>query len=294
MDSGAADPTPQARLAHLLSCGRNRGGVSVVGFETATLRECFSLEGKVALVTGGAGHLGRPMSEALAEMGARVVVASRNIDNCRSVAEALGSGHLAAPLDISSADSIRATVSEVVERMGRIDVLVNNAYSGPMALIDDATEDDFAASLCNGVTSYFVAAQTCWRFMREHGGGSIINIASMYGLVGSYPDAYEGTDFGSPPSYHAAKGAVIHMTRHLAVYWAKDHVRVNAISPGPFPPQDLQGELAEMVGRLKTKSPMARMGEPVEMKGAVALLASEAGSYITGHNLVVDGGWTAW
>ncbi|HJN14524.1 MAG TPA: SDR family oxidoreductase [Armatimonadota bacterium] len=265
-----------------------------MGFETATLQDLFSLEGKVALVTGGAGHLGRPMSEALAELGARVVVASRNIDNCRAVAEALGDGHLALPLDISSADSIRATVAEVIEQMSRVDVLVNNAYSGPMAFLDDATEDDFAESLCNGVTSYFVAAQACWRFMREHGGGSIINIASMYGMVGSYPEAYEGTEFGSPPNYHAAKGAVIHLTRHLAVYWAKDGVRVNAISPGPFPRPDQQGELAKMVARLETKSPMARMGKPVEMKGAAALLASEAGSYITGQNVVVDGGWTAW
>ncbi len=259
-----------------------------------TLRELFSLEGKVALVTGGAGHLGRAMSEALAELGARVVIASRNLDNCQEVADSLGEGHLALVLDISSADSTRGVVAEVIELTGRTDVLVNNAYSGPAVKIEEATEDDFAESLSKGVTAYFVAAKECWRFMREHGGGSIINIASMYGMVGSYPDAYEGTEFCSPPNYHAAKGAVIHLTRHLAVYWAKDNVRVNAISPGPFPRPDQQSSFVEVMSRLKAKSPMARMGEPPEIKGAVALLATDAGSYITGHNLVVDGGWTAW
>jgi NAD(P)-dependent dehydrogenase (short-subunit alcohol dehydrogenase family) len=262
--------------------------------EHATLRELLSLEGKVALVTGGAGYLGRAVCEALAELGARVVVASRKVANCERVARDLGEGHVALQLDISSADSIRSVIAEVIQQLGGLHVLVNNAYSGPLATVETATEDDFAESLRNGVTSYFVAAQAAWRHMREHGGGSIINIASMYGIVGSYPDAYEGTDFASPPNYHAAKGAVIHLTRHLAVYWAKEKVRVNAISPGPFPRTDQRSEFGEVMRRLQGKSPMGRMGEPAEMKGAVALLASDAGSYITGHNLVVDGGWTAW
>ncbi len=258
-----------------------------------TLRELFSLEGKVALVTGGAGYLGLAMSEALAELGARVAIASRNVQRCQEAAARLGPEHLALRLDIASADSIRAVVREVIERTGRLDVLVNNAYSGPVRPIEEADEHDFEVSLRNGVTAYYVAAKAAWQFMRNHGGGSIINIASMYGMVGSYPDAYEAGGC-SPPNYHAAKGAVIHLTRHLAVYWAKDNVRVNCISPGPFPHPSTQRELSEMVERLKTKSPMGRMGERWEVKGAVALLASDAGSYITGHNLVVDGGWTAW
>ncbi|MBM3497499.1 MAG: SDR family oxidoreductase [Armatimonadetes bacterium] len=262
--------------------------------EHATLHNLLSLEGRAALVTGGAGYLGRAMCEALAELGARVAIASRDVANCARVAEELGDGHLALPLDIASGQSVRAVVAAVIERLGGLHVLVNNAYSGPAVKLEAATEDDFAASLTKGVTSCFVAAQAAWRHMREHGGGSIINIASMYGLVGSYPDAYEGTDFASPPNYHAAKGGVLQLTRHLAVYWAKDGVRVNAISPGPFPRTDQRSEFAEVMGRLQAKSPLARMGQPHELKGAVALLASDAGSYITGHNLVVDGGWTAW
>jgi len=259
-----------------------------------SLRDLFCLEGKVALVTGGAGYLGRAMSEALAELGARVVVASRNLEHCQEVASELGEGHLALRLDISSAESVRGVVAQVIGECGRVDILVNNAYSGPLKRIDETTEEDFAVSLANGVTSYFVAAQACWRFMRDHGGGSIINVASMYGIVGSYPDAYAGTEGCSPPNYHAAKGAVVHLTRHLAVYWAQDGVRVNCLSPGPFPHPSTEKTIPEMVQRLKTKSPMGRMGRRWEVKGAVALLASEAGSYITGHNLVVDGGWTAW
>ena len=113
----------------------------------------------------------------------------------------------------------------------------------------------------------------------------------MYGIVASYPDAYQDVCNYSPASYHALKGGVIHMTRHLAVYWAKDRIRVNCLSPGPFPSERAP---AEMVERLCTKSPMERMGTPDELKGALLLLASNAGSYITGQNLVVDGGWTAW
>ena len=120
---------------------------------------------------------------------------------------------------------------------------------------------------------------------------SIILLASMYGLVGSYPDVYEGVSAASPVAYQTLKGGIIQMARHLAVYWAKDRVRVNCLSPGPFPPQVGPAELVE---RSATKSPLGRMGTPAELKGAIVFLASDASSYMTGQNLVVDGGWTAW
>ena len=124
--------------------------------------------------------------------------------------------------------------------------------------------------------------------------GSIINIASMYGVVASYPSAYEGVPFNSPPAYHSLKGGLIHLTRHLAAYWAKYSIRVNAISPGAFPRAEQRRTLTELISRLEEKVPMNRMGDPEELKGVVLLLASDAGSYITGQNLLVDGGWTAW
>ena len=263
-------------------------------FVMPTLRELFSLDGKVALVTGGAGYLGLAMSEALAELGARVAIASRNLEKCQEAAARLGPEHLAPRLDIASADSIRAVVREVIERTGRLDVLVNNAYSGPVRSIEEADEHDFEVSLRNGVTAYYVAAKAAWEFMRDHGGGSIINIASMYGVVASYPDAYTGFDINSPPNYHALKGGLVHLTRHLAAYWAKDGVRVNAISPGPFPSPRVKDAMPEFIQRLEAKTPLGRMGLPHELKGVVLLLASDAGSYITGQNILVDGGWTIW
>src|SRR5690606_27158224 len=114
---------------------------------------------------------------------------------------------------------------------------------------------------------------------------------SMYGQVGSYPEAYEGLGPASPVAYHALKGGILHLGRHLAVYWAPDNIRVNCLSPGPFPSPAVPEELPQ---RLSAKSPMGRMGQPHELKGALVFLASDAASYVTGHNLVVDGGWTAW
>ena len=116
----------------------------------------------------------------------------------------------------------------------------------------------------------------------------------MYGVVASYPSAYEGLAANSPPNYHALKGGVVHLTRHLAAYWAQYNIRVNAIAPGPFPKPEVRDGVEGFIPRLEEKVPLGHMGRPEELKGAVVLLASDAGSYITGQNLLVDGGWTAW
>jgi len=262
---------------------------------TRTVQELMQLNGKVALVTGGAGWLGTAMCEALAESGAQVIVASRNLESCQKLAERLPDNAMAVPLDVNQEDAIRTCIDQVVSETGKIDVLVNNAYSGPSTGLKEATGEDFQQSLQTGLTAYFVAAQQAAKHMREQGShGSIINIASMYGMVASYPEVYVGTGVNSPPAYHAVKGGVIHLTRHLAAYWAEDHIRVNAISPGAFPPPRVSEKGATFIERLETKIPLGRCGEPYEVKGATVFLASEASSYMTGHNLVIDGGWTAW
>lgn len=261
-----------------------------------TIHDLFNLQGKVALLTGAAGWLGSAMSRALAEAGATLVVTSREADKAQAFAATLpGSGHLGLGFDQGDTDTIPGFVEQLVERMGKIDILVNNAYGGTAPSIDTATAEDFDRAYHTGVTAYFLLARAVAHHLRSRGApGSIINIASMYGVVASYPDAYTDLPVNSPPSYHGLKGGLVHLTRHLAVYWAKDRIRVNAIAPGPFPTDKTQSRLPGFIDRLDQKVPMGRMGRPEELKGLVVLLASDAGSYITGQNILVDGGWTAW
>ena len=258
--------------------------------------DLFSLQGRVAMVTGACGWLGSAMSRALAEAGARVVVTSRDGEQAQQFAATLpGEGHLGLGFSQGETDTIPDFIAHVVEQMGQIDVLVNNAYGGTAPDIDDATAEDFNQAYHVGVTAYFLLAREIMRHLRERQApGSIINISSMYGVVASYPSAYEELEVNSPPNYHALKGGVVHLTRHLAAYWAKYNIRVNAIAPGPFPKPSVRDGIPGFIPRLEEKVPLGRMGRPEELKGVVVLLASDAGSYITGQNLLVDGGWTAW
>jgi gluconate 5-dehydrogenase len=235
------------------------------------------------------------MARALAEAGSRLAVTSRDADRARTVAERLpdpgGAGHEGFVLDQMEGGSIDRAFARIVDAMGRVDVLVNNGHEPLANDWTDVTAEQFSRQLANA-TGYFLLA----RLVRNHAVGrgapaSIIMLGSMYGLVGSYPEAYEGICPASPVAYHALKGGIIHLTRHLGVYWAKDGVRVNCLSPGPFPSPKAPAGLAE---RLAPRSPMGRMGLPHELKGAVVFLASDASSYMTGQNLVIDGGWTAW
>ena len=259
-----------------------------------TISQLLDLSGKVAIVTGAAGLLGAAMSRALAEAGATVAVTSRDAERAAAFAATLpGSGH--AGFGLAQDDDEAIPGYAVARRLGQVDVLVNNAYGGTAPSIDSASAEDFNQAYHTGVTAYFLLAREVVRHLRSRGApGSIINIASMYGVVASYPDAYTGFNINSPPNYHGLKGGLIHLTRHLAVYWAQDGVRVNAISPGPFPSPQVREAEPAFVARLIERVPMKRMGEPEELKGLVVLLASDASSYMTGQNILVDGGWTAW
>jgi NAD(P)-dependent dehydrogenase (short-subunit alcohol dehydrogenase family) len=258
-----------------------------------TIAQLFDLTGRVALVTGGCGHLGSAMARALAEAGATVVITSREVDRAQAAAKQLpgGAAHFGIALDHMQPESLRDCVAEIIARTGRIDVLVNNGHEALAADWTTVTPEQFSRHLANA-SGYFELS----RLVRDHAvrlgtPASISLVGSMYGVVGSYPDAYAGVCAASPVAYHALKGSIVHMTRHLAVYWAKDRVRVNCLSPGPFPTDKAP---CEMVERLTAKSPMGRMGQPHELKGAIVFLASDASSYMTGQNLLIDGGWTAW
>lgn len=260
-----------------------------------TIHELFDLSGRVALVTGATGHLGSALAAALAEAGATVIAASRSQQSADHAAASLpipeDQSHFGIALDHLEGNRAGEAFDAAAERAGAIDILVNNGHEPLAADLTTVTEEEFNRQLSNS-TAYFLLA----RKLRDHAvsrqtPASIVMLGSMYGVVGSYPDAYAGICGASPVAYHALKGGIIHMTRHLAVYWAPDRVRVNCLSPGPFPPASAP---AEFLQRLATKSPMERTGAPHELKGALLLLASDAGSYITGQNILVDGGWTAW
>jgi len=258
-----------------------------------TIQELFDLTGKTALITGGSGYLGSAMACALAEAGAQVIIGSRDLARAQETAKKLpGEGHQGVALDHMDTEKLQAGFEDALTVSGHIDVLINNGQDPITHDWTDVTHEQFSRQLGNA-SGYFELA----RCVRNHAvesdySASIVMLGSMYGQVASYPDAYEGVSMASPAAYHALKGGIIHLTRHLAVYWAKDGVRVNCLSPGPFPNMAKASEA--MVSRLCAKSPMGRMGLPEELKGAVVFLASEASSYMTGQNMTIDGGWTAW
>lgn len=259
-----------------------------------SVTDLMSLRGKVALITGATGHLGGAMAAALAEAGASVVASSRRIEDARAVADRLprvDARHHAVAIDHMEEGSIEAGFNAAVKAAGGIDVLVANAHEALAADWRAVTAEQFNRQLMNA-TGYFLLARLARDHLVARGApGSIVLLGSMYSVVGSYPDAYEGIGPANPVAYQALKAGIAQMARHLAVYWAKDRIRVNCLSPGPFPSDAAP---AELVTRLEAKSPMGRIGQPEELKGPLVFLASDASSYMTGQNLLIDGGWTAW
>ena len=260
-----------------------------------TVTELFDLTDRVVLITGATGYLGSAMSRALAEAGATVIVSSRDLSRAQQAASKLPNvmeaQHFGVMIDHKDDDSIRDGFQNAVQQAGQIDILINNAQGGAYNDLTDVSGSQFRDQLANAAGYFLLAREFRNHVVANRSTGSLIFIGSMYGIVGSYPEAYAGVSSASPVAYHALKGGVIHMTRHLAVYWAGDGLRVNCLSPGPFPSNKAN---AEMVNRLSEKTPMKRMGKPDELKGAILFLASDASSYMTGQNLVIDGGWTAW
>lgn len=261
-----------------------------------SVQELFSLSGKTAVVTGGAGHLGSAMCTGLAEAGARVVVASRNYERTAALASSLtGEGHMAVELDQADPASVKELFPKVFKLAEKVDILINNAWGNPQKEYGTFTPEDFTNAFQIGVTAYYQLAEALKDHLVERGAsGIIVNTGSTYGVGSNYPRDYDGLQTESPPYYHAVKAGVINLTRFLAVNWAKYNIRVNTISPGPFPNRVNTDRIPGFEERLIHEVPLGRMGEPNEMKGVVVFLSSDASSYVTGQNLLVDGGWTAW
>lgn len=266
------------------------------------VNKLFRLDGRVALVTGAAGYLGKSMAYALAEAGAEVILNGRDQAKLEELADQMktqGLEVLTSGFDLRSESAVRDFIAGVNDKYGRLDIIVNNAYSGITGTVETAKPEDFSASYEIAVTAAFRLIQTALPLLKKaagenYGGASVINIASMYGTVSPDPEIYGDSGSNNPPFYGAAKAGLIQLTRYLACHLAGSKIRVNSISPGPFPPQDIAVKNPEFYQKLCGKNPMRRIGRSDELRGAVLFLASDASSYVTGVNLPVDGGWTAW
>ena len=255
--------------------------------------ELFSLKDKVVLITGGYGYLGRAVAVGLADHGARVFVLGRDREKFGQAFPNTSSVEFES-CDVSQGSSVDAALASVAGRAGRIDVLINNAFycrgSNPEAMSDE----DWAYSLDGTLGSVHRGIRAVVPYLKKQGGGKIINVSSMYGMVSPSFAIYD--DFPkqlNPPHYGAAKAAVIQLTRYYAALLGPEKINVNCVTPGAFP-NDKTQENQAFVDQLKAKSPLRRIGQPDDLKGAFVFLSAAASDYITGHNLVVDGGWTAW
>jgi NAD(P)-dependent dehydrogenase (short-subunit alcohol dehydrogenase family) len=265
--------------------------------------ELFSLKNKIAIVTGALGLIGKKHCEALAQAGASVVVADMNETACEAFAKTLGDQHLGLKIDVTSEQSLKEARDKIVAKYGGIDVLVNNAaindmFENPnmareLSAFENYPLDAFKKSLDVNVTGVFLAAQVFGTVMAGQGSGSIINIASTYGIVGPDQSIYRNEcgeqTFYKSPVYPVTKGAVVNFTRFLAAYWGNRGVRVNTLSPGGV--ENSQNEF--FIQNYSAKTLLGRMAQPGDYQGALIFLASDASAYMTGANLIVDGGWTA-
>jgi NAD(P)-dependent dehydrogenase (short-subunit alcohol dehydrogenase family) len=254
----------------------------------------FSLNGRVALVTAGAGPLfGRSVSTALAEAGATVITASRSRErNEQFAAEMRQQGNDVQGLAFDQEDmaSIEALHLEVLQKHGRLDVLVNSALArdGHVGGFEAQTAETWQHAADGDFAGLFRHCQLAVAAMSRQGGGSIINIASIYGVVSNDPGLYAGTNMVQPPSYNFVKAGMINFTRYLAAYYGRQGIRANSISPGGY----LNEQPREFVERYEGRVPLGRMMGHEDLQGAVVFLASDASAYVTGTNLLVDGGWT--
>jgi len=267
----------------------------------------FKITDRVVIVTGGAGLLGRAHAMALASAGGNVVLADVQEQAAEKVAEEVrlrtGGDCLAVKVDVTQAESVSALIEESLERYGRIDILVNNAALDPKfdaepASLHSSSFEDYPLeawqqSMDVNITGMFLCAQGVAPAMLEAGQGVIVNVSSTYGVVGPDQRLYEREGQLAqykPVTYSVTKAAVLGLTRYLATYYQGEGIRVNSLTPGGV----YAGHDDEFVRRYSAKTILGRMAEKEEISSALLFLVSDASSYMTGANLVVDGGWTAW
>jgi NAD(P)-dependent dehydrogenase (short-subunit alcohol dehydrogenase family) len=254
----------------------------------------FDLTGTVSWVVGGTGLLGSATARALAEHGAHVVLTGTATERASAFAAALTADGLSASsaaVEVGDEAAVESAADAIVSEHGRLDSCVNFAYRSAGASFETATAQDWDDGLHVTVTGAFLVGRAAARRMTE--GGSIVQIGSMYGLVSPDPRTYPSGTGVNPPEYGAGKAAVLQLVRYQAVQLGPRGIRVNAVVPGPFPGPAAQKD-ETFIGNLESRVPLARIGRPDEIAGAVVYLCSPASSFTTGSSLVVDGGWTAW
>ncbi len=272
------------------------------------MNSLFSLEDKVALVTGALGLLGRQHCDALAQAGAHIVLTDVDQEGCEAFARDLSlEYHIIAvgcAMDITDEGSLCGVREMLLKQFGRINILVNNAAINDKVEQRDGTVDYssfeffplpiWKQTLEVNVTGLFLCCKIFGSLMVENGGGNIINIASTYGMVAPDQSLYVRSDgtrmMFKSPAYPTTKGAVLALTKYLAAYWGGKGIRVNALSPGGVE----NGQEEFFIEKYSAKTPLQRMAHPNDYRGAIVFLASDASQYMTGANLVVDGGWTIW
>jgi NAD(P)-dependent dehydrogenase (short-subunit alcohol dehydrogenase family) len=260
--------------------------------------DLFDLSGRVVLLTGSNGHLGRALARGLVQRGATLILNSRSADKVAQQADTLKEAEdriETAPFDVTNAAARQACMKQIAARHGRLDVLINNAYG----VANEDGLESFRGAYETTVVSAYALVQDALELLRcaarrNPHGASVVNIASMYGTVSPDFRIYSQATPPNPPFYGPAKAGLLQLTRYLACQLGPDRIRVNAASPGPFPAPAVQAADPAFIERLGSRNPLGRIGEPDELIGPIVFLASDASSFVTGANLPVDGGWTAW
>jgi NAD(P)-dependent dehydrogenase (short-subunit alcohol dehydrogenase family) len=252
----------------------------------------FDLSGKTAVVFGGAGLIGTALSTALSEHGAAVVVVDLDRDAGRELAESLGDECSYRSTDVTDPDAVETVLGDVASEHGSLDIFVNCSYprnENYGQRYEEMTVEDWRENVDLHMNSYFWGAYCASLLMKEQSdGGSIINFGSTYGVQAPDFSVYDGTTMTSPVEYSAIKGGILNLTRYMASYLGEHDVRVNAVSPGGV----YTGQHPDFVESYEARTPLDRMADPDDFGGAIVFLASDTASYVTGHNLRVDGGWT--
>ena len=259
----------------------------------------FSLKNRIAIVTGAAGHLGSSISKGLVAAGAQVVLIGRTekklMDFKKKYQANFGNKFEYFVCDVTNSRKFKKIVKEVDKKYGKLDILVNNAYHVQNEDFGELTKGNWNHAIENNLTQYFKCTQEVSQIMLKNKKGSIINIASIYGFLGVDQRIFLDLRNNSPVHYAVAKGGILQMTRYLSTLWAKKGVRVNSISPGYFPKMKPNvPERPDYIEEICKRTPMQRIGQPDEISGATVFLASDASSFITGQNLIIDGGWSIW